>query len=32
MTKQDIFKEIEWRIKDLKEQQKFWIKKLDELP
>lgn len=32
MTKQDIFKEIKWRIKDLKEQNEFWIKKLDELP
>lgn len=32
MTKQDIIKDIKWRIKDLKEQNEFWIKKLDELP
>ena len=32
MTKQDIIKDIKWRIKDLRDTQEFWIKKLDELP
>ena len=32
MTKQDIIKDIKWRIKDLRDTHEFWIKKLDELP
>ena len=32
MTKQDIIKDINWRIKDLRDTHEFWIKKLDELP
>ena len=32
MTKQDIIKDIEWRIKDLKETYEFWMKKINELP
>ena len=29
MTKQDIIKDIEWRIKDLKETYEFWMKKIN---
>ena len=32
MTKQDIIKDIEWRIKDLKDTYEFWMKKINELP
>ena len=32
MTKQDIIKEIKWRIKDLRDTYEFWIKKINELP
>ena len=32
MTKQDIIKDIKWRIKDLRETYEFWIKKINELP
>ena len=32
MTKQDILKDIKWRIKDLKDTYDFWMKKINELP
>ena len=32
MTKQDIIKDIKWRIKDLRDTYEFWIKKINELP
>ena len=32
MTKQDIIKDIKWRIKDLRDTYEFWMKKIDELP
>lgn len=32
MTKQDIIKDIKWRIKDLRATYEFWIKKINELP
>ena len=32
MTKQDIIKDIKWRIKDLKDTYEFWRKKINELP
>ena len=32
MTKQDILKDIKWRIKDLKDTYEFWMKKINELP
>ena len=28
MTKQDILKDIKWRIKDLKDTYEFWMKKI----
>ena len=31
MTKQDILKDIEWRIKDLKDTYEFWMKKINEI-
>lgn len=32
MTKQDIIKDIKWRIKDLRDTYEFWMKKINELP
>lgn len=32
MNKNEIIKEIEWRIEDQKSTYDFWMKKLDELP
>ena len=30
MTKQDIIKDIKWRIKDLRDTYEFWMKQCDE--
>ena len=32
MTKQDILKDIKWRIKDLKDTYELWMKKINESP